>query len=224
MEHGIMALFSNLSWGIVIVLLLLTAAISYFLGCLNGAVVVSKHILQDDVRAHGSGNAGLTNFHRTFGGKLTLLVIAVDMLKMVIAVFLSVVVFSVVSPAVPVFIRFWAGLFCALGHMFPCMFQFHGGKGILSGGTLALLLDWRIALISWGVFILIVIFTKLVSLGSCCTGVVFPIVSTVVYRSPSVAVLAFLIGGLLLWQHRSNIIRLMEGKESKFTFKKKQVK
>ena len=145
MEHGIMALFSNLSWGTVIVLMILTAAISYFLGCLNGAVVVSKYILQDDVREHGSGNAGLTNFQRTFGGKLTLLVIAADMLKMVIAVFLSTVIFSVVSPTVPVFVRFWAGLFCALGHMFPCLFQFHGGKGILSGGTLALLLDWRIA-------------------------------------------------------------------------------
>lgn len=224
MAQGIMVIFAGLPIGPVIFLLILVAAQAYFLGCFNGAVVVSKYILQDDVRDHGSGNAGLTNFYRTFGGKLSLVVIAADVVKMLIAVFLGSVLFSVVLPNVPVFVRYWAGLFCALGHMFPIMFQFRGGKGILSGGALALMLDWRIAMAVWAIFILIVTITKLVSLASCFTSIIFPITSVLVYRSPSVFLVSFMICVLILWQHRGNISRLLQGKEAKFYFKRKQVK
>lgn len=224
MSHGISAIFTGLPIVAAILLLVLTAVLSYFLGCLNGAVVVSKYILQDDVRDHGSGNAGLTNFYRTFGGKLTLLVLAVDVVKMLLAVFFTYVIFSVVLAEVPVFVKYWSGLFCALGHMFPLMFQFRGGKGILSGGALALTLDWRIAVSAWLIFILIVALTKLVSLGSCCTGAIFPITTLLVYRTPSVLIVSLIISGLILWQHRSNLMRLSKGKESKFSFRRKQVK
>lgn len=224
MAFGIMGLFGELSVGVTVFLLLLTAVLSYFLGCLNGAVIVSKYILQDDVRSHGSGNAGLTNFYRTFGGKLTFLVIGADMIKMVIAVFISTVLCSTVLVSVPIFVRFWAGLWCAIGHMFPCMFQFRGGKGILSGGTLVLLLDWKIALTVWGVFIVIVVITKWVSLGSCSAAVIFMISSVIVYPAPSVFLCAFCVCGLILWQHRGNIVRILHGEESKFTFKRKSVK
>lgn len=224
MNNGISAIFSGMPVLAAIFLLILTAVLSYFLGCLNGAVVVSKYIIQDDVRDHGSGNAGLTNFYRTFGGKLTLLVLAVDMIKMFLAVFFTYVIFSIVLPEVPVFVKYWAGLFCALGHMFPLMFQFRGGKGILSGGALALTLDWKIALSAWLIFLIIVALTKLVSLGSCCTGAIFPISSLLVYRTPSVLIISLIIGGLILWQHRSNLARLSKGKESKFSFRRKQVK
>ena len=105
-----------------------TAVASYFLGCFNGAVIVSKYILRDDIRNHGSGNAGLTNFHRTFGGGLTFVVMLCDVLKAVLAVLLASTVFGGAVTA-----KYWAGLFCLLGHMFPCMFHFKGGKGILSG-------------------------------------------------------------------------------------------
>ncbi|MDF2838617.1 MAG: Acyl-phosphate:glycerol-3-phosphate O-acyltransferase PlsY [Evtepia sp.] len=224
MAQGIMVIFASLPIIPVFLLLIVVAAQAYFLGCFNGAVVVSKYILQDDVRDHGSGNAGLTNFYRTFGGKLTLVVIAADVIKMLIAVFLGNVLFSVVLPEVPVFVRYWSGLFCALGHMFPVMFQFRGGKGILSGGALVLMLDWRIALATWSIFILIVALTRLVSLASCCTSVILPITSALVYRSPSVFLVALMICALILWQHRGNILRLLHGKETKFYFKKKQVK
>jgi len=224
MANGITAIFAGLPLGPVIFLLIVVAAQAYFLGCFNGAVVVSKYILQDDVRDHGSGNAGLTNFYRTFGGKLTLVVIAADVIKMLIAVFLGMVLFSVVLTHVPVFVRYWAGLFCALGHMFPFMFQFRGGKGILSGGALVLMLDWRIAVVAWLLFFLVAIFTKLISLASCCSGVTLPITSVLVYRSPSVFLVSLMICTLILWQHRGNIVRLLNGKETKFNFKRKQVK
>ena len=195
--------------------MLLAAAIgSYFLGCFNGAVIVSKYILRDDVRTHGSGNAGLTNFHRTFGGPLTAVVILCDVLKAVLAVALGVWLLSFIDPT---FGKYWAGLFCLLGHMFPCMFHFKGGKGILSGGTIALMLDWRVALVVWGGFLVLAALTRYVSLGSCWAGASFPFATWFVYRSAVLGVMAVVIGGLILWQHRGNIVRLLHGTESKFT-------
>ena len=139
----------------------LTAAVSYFLGCFNGAVIVSKYILRDDVRTHGSGNAGLTNFFRTFGGPLTLVVILCDVIKAILAVLLGIMLIGSIANA-PLLGKYWAALFCLLGHMFPCMFHFKGGKGILSGGTIAIMIDWRIALVVWGGFLLLTVLTRYV--------------------------------------------------------------
>ena len=125
-------------WPLLGMLLLVTVA-SYLLGCFNGAVIVSKYILRDDVRSHGSGNAGLTNFYRTFGGPLTAVVILCDVLKAVIAVLIGAWIFGMMGNAL--LGKYWAALFCLLGHMFPCMFHFKGGKGILSGGTIAIMID-----------------------------------------------------------------------------------
>ena len=194
-----------------------TAVVSYFLGCFNGAVIVSKYILRDDVRNHGSGNAGLTNFHRTFGGGLTFVVILCDVMKAVIAVLLGSWLFA----WDPLLGKYFAGLFCLLGHMFPCMFKFKGGKGILSGGTIALMIDWRVALVVWGGFLILTILTKYVSLGSLWAGASFPFVSWYCYPDVRVVVLAFLCGGLVVWQHRANIRRLLAGNENKFSLHRK---
>ena len=126
------------------------AVVAYCLGCFNGAVVVSRYILRNDVRSHGSGNAGLTNFYRAFGGPLTLAVILTDVLKAVVAVWLGMLWMGQL-PNGDILAKYWAGLFCLLGHMFPCMFRFKGGKGILSGGAIAIMIDWRVALVVWGV-------------------------------------------------------------------------
>ena len=191
----------------------------YLLGCFNGAVIVSKYILRDDVRNHGSGNAGLTNFHRTFGGGLTLVVILCDVLKAVLAVLLGSWLFG----GNPMLGKYFAALFCLLGHMFPCMFHFKGGKGILSGGTLALLLDWRIALVVWGGFLLLTALTRYVSLGSLWAGASFPFISWYVYRDTRVLLpLAAACGILVVWGHRANIVRLLEGTENKLSLHKKR--
>ena len=185
----------------------------YLLGCFNGAVIVSKYILRDDIRDHGSGNAGLTNFHRTFGGGLTLVVILCDVLKAVLAVLLG----SWLFVGDPLLGKYYAALFCLLGHMFPCMFHFKGGKGILSGGTIAIMIDWRIALVVWGGFLILTILTRYVSLGSLWAGASFPFISWYCYPDVRVAALAFLLGGLVVWQHRANIRRLLAGNENKFS-------
>lgn len=200
------------------------AAVAYFLGCFNGAVIVSKYILRNDIRNHGSGNAGLTNFHRVFGGGLTFVVILCDVLKAILAVLIGTMVIGTVVGGWmgPVLGKYWAGLFCLLGHMFPCMFQFKGGKGILSGGTIALMLDWRIALVVWGGFLILTALTRWVSLGSCWAGASFPFATWFVYHDVILLLLAILIGGLILWKHRTNIGRLLKGEENKLTFHKKK--
>ena len=209
------------------------AVIAYFCGCFNGAVIVSKYILRDDVRNHGSGNAGLTNFFRTFGGPLTFVVILCDVLKAVAAIKISVWLGGYFDPRIMpdtpmenqalllVLFKYWGGLFCLLGHMFPCMFQFKGGKGILSGGTIIIMIDWRVALVGWGGFILLFLLTRYVSLGSSSTGIDLPIVTWFVYRDWVLLVLICIMGGLILWKHRSNIARLISGTESKFSFHRK---
>ena len=207
--------------GLEVVLAAVTTAVAaYFLGCFNGAVIVSKYILRDDIRGHGSGNAGLTNFYRTFGGGLTLVVILCDVLKAVIAVLLGGWLFGGYYFIVG---KYWAALFCLLGHMFPCMFHFKGGKGILSGGTIALMMDWRIALIAWGGFLILFFLTRYVSLGSLWAGASFPFSSWFCFSGePVVIILAFLCGGLVVWQHRGNARRLLQGTERKFSFHKKK--
>ena len=199
----------------------IVAVAAYFCGCFNGAVIVSKYILRDDVRNHGSGNAGLTNFHRTFGGPLTLAVILTDVIKAIVAIWVGILMMREVVCDNSVFgialAKYWAGLFCLLGHMFPCMFHFKGGKGILSGGTIAIMIDWRVALVVWGGFLILSILTRYVSLGSVWAGASFPFATWLCYPEPVIVVLGFLIGGLVVWQHRGNIQRLLNGTESKFS-------
>lgn len=198
------------------------AVLAYCLGCFNGAVVVSRYILRDDVRNHGSGNAGLTNFYRTFGGPLTLVVILSDAVKAVVAVLFAMWIAGAISPQLVTLSKYWAGMFCLLGHMFPVTFQFRGGKGILSGGTIALMIDWRVALVVWGGFLILAIATRYVSLGSCWAGLSFPFVTWFVYQDELITVLAVIIGCLILWKHRGNMVRIAKGTESKFTLHKKQ--
>ena len=218
-------------WLLILLVYGVPALCAYLLGCFNGAVIVSKYILRDDVRNHGSGNAGLTNFYRTFGGPLTALVILTDVLKAVFARLLGVWVFGWPGGVLVLFGhhidgvlfgKYWAGLFCLLGHMFPCMFKFKGGKGILSGGTIAIMIDWRIALVVWGGFLLLTVLTRYVSLGSLWAGASFPFATWVFYPEPVIVVLGFLCGGLVVWQHRGNLKRLLNGTESKFSFHHKK--
>ena len=175
--------------------ILLLTVIPYILGCSNGAILVSKYILRDDIRTHGSGNAGLTNFNRVFGGKLTLLVIAADVLKAVFAVLLGVLgahcmLRAGIDGISDLRAKYIAGLFCELGHMFPIMFGFKGGKGIMSGGIIAIMIDWRVAVVVWGSFLLLTALTKYVSIGSISTGILFPIMAWVLFRDPVCLVLA----------------------------------
>ena len=209
--------------------LVIVAVAAYFCGCFNGAVIVSKYILRDDVRTHGSGNAGLTNFYRTFGGPLTFAVILTDVLKAVVAVWVGILVvrywdggFWNQEAIVVAYSKYWAGTFCLLGHMFPCMFHFKGGKGILSGGTIAIMIDWRIALVVWGGFLILAVLTRWVSLGSIWAGASFPFATWFVYHDWILLLLGIFIGGLIVWKHRGNLKRILSGTESRFSLHHKK--
>ncbi len=195
------------------------AVVSYALGCCNGAVMVSRGILKDDIRKHGSGNGGLTNFCRIHGGILSVLVILIDVLKAVFSVLLAGCIFGQLSAELVVMGKYWAGLCCILGHMFPITYQFKGGKGVMSSGAISLMIDWRLALVIWGCFLFCVILTKYVSLGSCVGALAFPIASILIFHEPVITVISIVMGALVIFKHRGNIVRLIKGTESRFTFK-----
>ena len=201
-------------------LVICVAAGAYLSGCVNGAIVTSQVFYHTDIRKHGSGNAGLTNFYRTFGGRHALLVIAIDMLKAVAAIGIGSAVFSrYLGDAVVG--KFFSAWMCVLGHIFPAFYGFKGGKGIMCSGTLLLLLDWRIALVGWGLFALLWGTTRYVSLGSVTAAVSLPITAALVFRGkPLAIVLALCISLTVLWAHRENIVRLVRGEERRFEWHK----
>ena len=190
--------------------------VSYFFGCINGSVMTSHFIIKDDVRKHGSGNAGLTNFYRTYGAKYALIVIAIDMGKTIVAALIGGYMFDYLLHDWTLGVLL-AGLGCELGHMFPVFFGFRGGKGILSGGALVPFLDWRIALVCWGLFIVLWLLTRYVSLGSVIGTASMPITSFLVFGwNWKYLLLCLLLAGLIIYCHRGNIKRLLTGTESKF--------
>ena len=194
----------------------LTLLVSYLLGCFNGSVMTSHFIIRDDVRQHGSGNAGLTNFYRTYGARYALCVIICDMGKTVLACLIGGYLMHWVVGDWTLGLLI-AGIGCELGHMFPVFFGLRGGKGILSGGVLVLLLDWRVALIAWGLFVSLWLLTRYVSLGSIAATASMPVsVFFLLGHNWLYTVLSAAIAALVIWCHRGNIQRLLSGTEKKF--------
>lgn len=194
----------------------LTLLVSYLLGCFNGSVMTSHFIIRDDVRQHGSGNAGLTNFYRTYGARYALCVIICDMGKTVLACLIGGYLMHWVVGDWTLGLLI-AGIGCELGHMFPVFFGLRGGKGILSGGVLVLLLDWRVALIAWGLFVSLWLLTRYVSLGSVAATASMPVsVFFLLGHNWLYTVLSAAIAALVIWCHRGNIQRLLSGTEKKF--------
>lgn len=191
--------------------ILITALACYFLGNHNGAICVSV-MLHDDVRNHGSGNAGLTNFIRNYGAQRSLVVIAIDVGKAVLACLLGGLMF----PEYPIAGKVLGGLAVMLGHDFPALQGFRGGKGILSGFIIALMIDWRVGLLIAVVFFTAYLLTKYVSLGSVLAAAAFGIVFLVLYPHDVLVISGTsFMSVLTIFQHRANIVRLVKGQERK---------
>ena len=194
---------------------ILTAIAAYLLGNLNGAVVVSRLVAHEDVRTKGSGNAGLTNFTRNYGSATSLYVILIDMGKAVAACLIGGLLlkrYGYYTEGVAL-----GGLFVILGHAFPALLGFRGGKGILSGVTVALVMDWRIGLFVFGIFLVAYLLTKYVSLGSILSSGSFGFFYAWAHWGEGwfPILVGFLLSGLIVWMHRSNIVRLVKGEERK---------
>ena len=203
----------------MVIRLVLAALIGYFLGNANGAFIMYKLLTGEDIRSSGSGNAGLTYFMRNFGPAKGIWVLVIDIVKAVLACLLGK--FLLAPLGMPMEGLMVAAVAVSLGHDFPALLGFHGGKGIVCGFSVALCADWRCALIILAVFAICLYLTRYVSLSSVLGAVAFcASFLWLHWHEPFVAAMGVVIGLLAIFMHRANIKRLLAGTEKKATFGK----
>ena len=213
---------SGASLAIVIAGILLCLAVGYLCGSFNFGLIISKKMYGDDVRKHGSGNAGSTNMMRTYGGKAAGLTLLGDALKAVVAVISGGLIMGVTLGG------YAAALGCVLGHVFPVFYGFRGGKGVATAAAAILVLNPFVFLVVIAVFLLVVIFTRFVSLGSVLAAAIFPLLTfyTLFSHAPVPVgsgfafFCSFAMALTVILKHHENLSRLAHGNESKFSFKK----
>ena len=200
---------------------ILTIIIGYLLGSVNTSIIVSK-FYGIDIREHGSKNAGMTNTLRVLGKFAGVLVILGDVIKGVAAAYIGKYILGSVNGVLEVGIML-GGLGAIIGHNFPLYFGFKGGKGILTTAAIIAVLDAKIWLILFVVFLVVVIITRYISLGSIVCTLLLPVVIFVQKTGNErnyMLVWGILVALSALVMHRQNIIRLIKGEESKFSIKK----
>lgn len=198
----------------------LICVLGYLLGGINGAILLSKLVEKDDVRRHGSGNAGFTNFFRNYGKRTSLLVILIDAAKAAVSCLLGGWLLGKYGLRTEGLLL--GGLAATLGHDFPAFLGFRGGKGIVCGFAAALVTDWRVGLILLAVFALVYFLTHYVSLASVLCALGFFISFWLFYPGrPFVLILSGCLSALAIFLHRENIGRLVRGQERKTYFFKR---
>lgn len=239
---SIFVLFTSFWW-----LFLLTAVIAYLLGSVNPAVIFTRIATKGkvDIRTVGSGNAGFTNVLRSVGKVPAILTLLFDVFKGVIAVLIGGFIFSAMLGSVSgvdnvlqsQFInlgKYIAGIFCIIGHSYPLYFHFKGGKGVLSAAALMLTEDWRVFLIILGIFLIVFMISRIISLASITCAVfygpcTFFVTFVFDYLNSSGFYLSYvimstaaalIIGTFVFVKHKENIKRLLRGEEKKITAKK----
>lgn len=218
------------------VVIAVTALIGYLAGSINSAIIVSK-MRGSDIRKHGSGNAGLTNVLRTYGAAAAQMTLLGDILKGVVAVWVTPYVASVICLVTKtesvnpddflIMLKCISAFFCVLGHNFPVYFGFRGGKGVLTGAAVIGMIDWKILVSALVVFVVICACTRYVSLSSISASGVIIIMAFMLYGrniatlgGASVITLCTVLGVMVIIRHKSNIIRLFNGEERKLGEKK----
>ena len=210
---------------------LLTAAVSYLIGCANFAIIVCRLLYHKDIRDYGSGNAGMTNVARTFGKCPAVLVTIGDFAKGAIAMLLAHLLAVTVGgyagfSGFPFYGAYIVAICVMLGHCFPVFYGFRGGTGILVSAGVILILNPWILLALLVIFLAVFFASKIVSLGSITVAAMYPVLTLVfglVQHSETVlwdTLVALVIGGLVIFFHRANIKRLINGTESSFKKKK----
>lgn len=210
--------------------LVIVSVLSYLLGSLNFGVILSKRLEHDDVREHGSGNAGTTNMLRNYGKGVGALTILGDMLKVMVAIIIAKLIISnnelstiqLFSENTNIILKSYAGIFAVIGHIFPCYFGFKGGKGVATSGGMVFMIDWRIALILLAMFFIVVLLTKYVSLGSLVMAVFYPVFMFIFYKSIPLTIIAGVFMLIVIIAHRGNIKKLINHNENKISLKSKK--
>ena len=226
-RNGIIGYDSHIA--LFILGIVLCVVVPYLLGSLNFAVIISKKRYKDDVRSHGSGNAGATNMLRTHGKSAAVLTLLGDLLKAVVSVVFALFLMPGDGFA------YIAGLCCMLGHAFPIYYNFKGGKGVVVAAGTMLVLNPVVFLICIIVWILIILLTRYVSLAAIVAAVLFPLLNFFLYVKDYFmtadyivpysfllkSIFSVIMGVLIVWLHRENIVRLAKGTENKIGSKKK---
>jgi len=195
--------------------LVLTIMLGYLVGSASFGIIVTKLVKGVDIRDYGSGNTGVTNVLRTVGKGPAALVLVGDALKGLASVYIG---FCLGDNSLSYAIA--GGLAAIAGHTYPLYHGFKGGKGAATGFGVILALIPDVTLIAVTVFVLTILLTRYVSLGSILGSVSVPI-SAVLFRKPlPVVVFCFVAAGFVIYRHRSNIIRLYRGKENKLEHQK----
>lgn len=215
------------SW-LFIVFTIFCIAIPYLLGSLNFAVIISNLKYKDDIRNHGSGNAGATNMLRTFGKRAAAFTFLGDILKSMVSVVFGCFLLGLTMGG------HMAAFFCMLGHMFPVFYKFKGGKGVATSIAAIFLLNPFVALIMILVFVIIVAGTKYVSLGSVMAALIYPVLLNRINEITAGwfiandtlwgfdGIFSFLMMAMVVYMHKGNIKRIIAGTESKISFGKKK--
>lgn len=210
---------------LIILGFLVMTIVPYLLGSCNFAIIISKVFYHEDIRTFGSGNAGMTNMLRTYGKAAAAATLIADSLKAVLSVLIGRLIFGIVG-------AYAAGLACMLGHIYPVFYKLKGGKGVVTAIIAILMTNWKVGLVLLLIFVILVAFTKFISLGSVMAALMYPLIldrmnKAVLERIPAppiVMVFAFAIAILVVWKHVPNIKRLLAGTENKLSFSKKDKK
>lgn len=218
----------------------LIAVVSYLLGSISFSIIITRLFNHDlDVRTIGSGNAGATNVYRAVGMVPSALTFLFDFAKCALSVELGKYIFQYVCSQnnAPIWIvrygGYIAGLACLIGHIYPLYFKFKGGKGVVTCAAMMVLIDWRVFLINFAIFLLVFFLSKIISLSSIVGVGLYPITTFLLtyfmdYRADAISmvgvitgtIVTFMIGAVIIAKHKPNIVRLLNGTEKKITSKK----
>ncbi len=209
---------------------IIMAIIAYSIGSINFSVIISKKMAGFDVRQKGSGCAGSTNMLRTVGKKAAAITLACDILKGVVTIIISIMIGAIVKNSNKELLLQIAGIAVVIGHTFPIFFGLKGGKGVATSLGIILMSNWKIGLICLVFALVLILLTKMVSLGSCAAAILFPVLTLFINDSYTILtqgkngstyfIYSVILAIIVLYNHRSNIQRLLNGTENKISFKK----
>ena len=200
--------------------------IAYAIGSINFSVILSKKMAGFDIREKGSGNAGSTNMLRSVGKKAAAITLVCDILKGIASIIIGIIVGNIFSNADKAVVVQAAGLGVVIGHTFPIFFGFKGGKGVATSLGLIIFINWKIGLICLIIGVLIIAITKMVSAGSIIAAILFAILTIFIHTGYIVEgnyiIFGILLASFVIFNHRENLKRLIQGKENKISFSKKK--
>ena len=199
---------------------IISAVFAYFVSGLNPAIIMSKAIYKKDIRTCGSGNPGFTNFKRVFGNKYAWFVFVLDILKCAVISVVAGLLFRAYVGSWALGVAY-AGLFAMLGHAFPIYYGFKGGKGFLVCLSTVWFIDWRTGAIATAVLVIMLPLTKYMSLSTMSALVAGAVAVAAFGGGLAVSIMYAVCVLFVIVRHKQNIVRLVQGTESKFSFGKK---